>query len=646
VKNSFQLLATFSLGLVAATARSLACIAILLAVVLATKSVEAQTYKVLYIFTGGADGVGPGDQLVRIGTNLYGTAGGAGASANGVVFKLAANGTKTVVHTFSGPDGSGPGGLVRDAAGNLYGITQTGGTATCTGVIAYNGCGVIFEITAAGDFSVLHTFAGPDGAFPAGKLLPGARDNFYGATYGGGHNASCPGESYQQGCGTIFELVLSGVTWNESVLYNFAGGIDSFSPNGSLIFSLGKLLGTTSSGNSSSCNPVCGTVFELTSGKNGWTETIPHAFTGGSDGATPEAGLVRDAQGNLYGTTYWGGSFGYGTIFRIDLQGQKTTLHSFKGTDGAYPTARMVRDSSGNLFGTATFGGSAKVGTVFKLDSANHLTVLHNFSGGASDGAYPYGTLLLAGNNLYGTTVNGGPQGSGTVFAIGITASTQYDVSLFPNFASNGTPRGRVTVNSAGVTTIRLNQGPASTTYTVQFCAAPGQLYPNCFTVGSVKSNASGTVDSTVTFPAGSWAGDFDLVANGIVQYATSVTQGVPSTYYATLQLDSTVNGSGTWIQLSTPPAQDPLRSGFLTLTPGGLIKIQLTGAKPNTAYSGSQCPLYRGSDCYGMGNNITTNQNGDVSYSAPLGTNISEDTFYVDNGSTGFGFIGGFSIP
>lgn len=618
----------------------------LVVAVLATKSVEAQTYKVLYTFTGGDDGGGPSNQLVRIGTNLYGTGSG-GATGDGVVFKLTANGKETVVHSFSGQDGSYPTGLLRDTAGNLYGVTQLGGTAACTGIIEYNGCGVVFEITAAGEFSVLHSFAGADGAFPSGKLLAGAKDNFYGATFGGGHNPGCPGQSYQQGCGTIFELVPSGANWDETVLYNFGAGTDGFSPNGSLIFSAGKLLGTTDNGNGLPCAPVCGAVFQLTSGKSVWTETTPHGFTGGSDGAIPDGGLIGDPQGNLYGTTSLGGALGFGTIFKIDALGKKSILYSFKGTDGAYPTASLVRDSSGNLFGTAGYGGSSEVGTVFELDSTNHLTVLHNFSGGATDGALPYGALLLAGNNLYGTTVGGGPQGWGTVFVIGIAASAvQYDVSLFPNIASNGTPRGRVTVNSAGVTTIRLNQAPPSTTYTVQFCAAPGQLYPNCFTVGSVTSNATGAINSTVTFPAGSWAGDFVLVANGIVTYVTSVTEGIPSTYYATLQLDSTVNGNGTWTQLSTPPPQDPLQSGSVTLTAAGLVTTQLTGAKPNTVYSASQCPIYRGSNCYGMSINITTNQNGDATSTAALGTNLAEDIFYVDNNITGYGFIGGFSIP
>jgi len=647
VKSNFQRMTHHTLGFVQGAGRSLAWVVMLTAVALATKSAEAQTYKVMHMFTGGADGGGSSTQLVRIGTKLYGTTGIAGASGDGVVFTLAPNGQETVLHSFTGPDGSGPAGLVSDAAGNLYGVTQTGGTAPCTGIIEYNGCGVIFEITAAGEFSVLYSFAGPGGANPSGKLFRDTKGNLYGATGGGGKNPSCPGEQYQQGCGTVFELALAGTTWNETVLYNFAGGTDSFSPNGSLIAGAGKLFGTAGSGNGLPCaSGVCGTVFQLSPGKNGWKETILHAFTGGSDGAIPEAGLVRDSLGNLYGTTYFGGASGFGAIFKIDPQGNKTTLYSFDGTHGAYPTAALVRDSSGDLFGTATQGGSSKVGTVFELDATNNLTVLHNFTGGGSDGAYPYGTLLLAGQTLYGTTIGGGPQNWGTIFQIGLKGLLQYDVSLFPGIASNGTPQGEVKVSNAGVTTVQLNQGSPNTTYSVQFCPAPGQLYPNCFTVGSVTSNASGAVNRTITFPAGSWAGDFGLVVNGITEYSTSLTQGIASTYYTTLQFDSTVNGKGTWTQLSTPPPQDPLQSGSVTLTAGGLIKIQLSGAKPNTVYSPSQCPIYRGSNCYGMGNNVfTTNQNGDATSTAPLGTNIPEDIFYVDNNSTGFGFIGGFSI-
>jgi len=245
-------------------------------------------------------------------------------------------------------------------------------------------------------------------------------------------------------------------------------------------------------------------------------------------------------------------------------------------------------------------------------------------------------------NRLQHSTVN---------FNVGNPNSSQYDVSLFPGVGMNGTPQGQVTVDNAGVTTIQLSHGNPNTTYTVEFCPAPGQLYPNCFTVGSVGSDANGDINSTVPFPAGKWAGDFELVTNGNPQYATSLIQGVPSTYYATLQPDTTVNGKGTWLYQNAPPPQDPLQAGSVKLLSNGLVTIQLAGAKPSTDYYASQCPIFRGSSCYAVqqsnGNfTFTTDQSGNVTYTSPLGTNIPEDIFYIDNYNTGFGFIAGFSIP
>ncbi len=418
MKNNFQWLTDLPLRLLRGAGNSLACMVMVMAVVVATKSADGQAYKVLYTFGGDVDGSSPSNQLVRIGENLYGTTGGGGASGDGVVFKLSEDGRETVLHSFSGDDGNGPAGLVSDAAGNLYGLTQLGGNVACNVAYEPNGCGVIFEIKRSGEFSVLYRFSGDDGANPIGKLLLDAKGDLYGAAAGGGHSSTCHGPEYAQGCGTIFELARFGDAWNLRDLYNFAGGADDFAPSGSLISSSGKLLGTTGSGDGLPCiSGLCGTVFELAPGKDGWTETILHSFKGVSGGAIPEDGLVADPQGNLYGTTFFGGASGFGTIFKLDPHGHKTILYSFDGLDGANPSAALVRDSSGNLFGTATGGGSSRLGTVFRLDPANHLTVLHNFKGG-TDGASPYGTLLLAGETLYGTTAGGGHHDSGTIFEI------------------------------------------------------------------------------------------------------------------------------------------------------------------------------------------------------------------------------------
>jgi uncharacterized repeat protein (TIGR03803 family) len=423
MKNQLQRTMKSSVRNLHFAVKPLAMAAIMMTIVLAGNAADAQTYKVLHSFTGGTDGANPlFDQLVLTGGNLYGVTSAGGASNDGTVFKLNVHGQETVLHSFSGADGNSPeGGLIRDSAGNLYGATQLGGnpTQSCSEPFEPNGCGTVFEISSSGQFSVLHSFAGADGANPVARLTRGSNGALYGTTSAGGQSPSCPGQNYEQGCGTVFELTNSGGTWSESVLYDLAGGSNSFSPIGYVTIAGGKLYGTTDSGNGSPCDSnVCGTVFELALFGGKWTETIRHAFVGGSDGAFPEGGLVRDSAGNFYGTTYDGGTDGYGTIFKIDAAGQKTTLYNFTGTEGAYPSAALTRDSSGNLYGTTTEGGSSKVGTVFQLDTSNTLTVLHNFTGGKNDGAYPYGNLLLVGNNLYGTTNTGGASNDGTVFEV------------------------------------------------------------------------------------------------------------------------------------------------------------------------------------------------------------------------------------
>jgi uncharacterized repeat protein (TIGR03803 family) len=423
MKNQLQRTMKFSVRNLHFAVKPLAMAAIMMTIVLAGNAVHAQTYKVLHSFTGGADGANPlFDQMVLIGGNLYGVTSAGGASNDGTVFKLNVHGQETVIHSFSGADGNSPeGGLIRDSAGNLYGVTQLGGnpTQSCSEPFEPNGCGTVFEVSSADQFSVLHSFAGADGANPVARLTRGSNGALYGTTSAGGQSPSCPGQNYEQGCGTVFEMTNSGGTWSESVLYNFAGGSKSFSPIGYVMIAGGKLYGTTDSGNGSPCDSnVCGTVYELAMFGGTWTETIPHAFVGGSDGAFPEGGLVRDSAGNFYGTTYDGGTDGFGTIFKMDSAGQKTTLYNFTGTEGAYPAAALTRDSSGNLYGTTTEGGPSKVGTVFQLDTSNTFTVLHNFTGGKNDGAYPYGNLLLAGKNLYGTTNTGGASNDGTVFEV------------------------------------------------------------------------------------------------------------------------------------------------------------------------------------------------------------------------------------
>jgi uncharacterized repeat protein (TIGR03803 family) len=286
-----------------------------------------------------------------------------------------------------GRDGSGPeAGLVRDTAGNLYGTTVYGGDLnTCiqsnhrlvtTFALAHppvmwppNGCGTIFKLTPTGRQTVLYSFgtAGGDGAFPAARLVQDAAGNLYGTTAYGGDFFCLDGVDY--GCGTVFKL---SKTRRQTVLYRFRGnehgdGTDGAYPLGALSRDAqGNLYGTASGGY------ALGAVFKVNAGGG---ETVLHTFTGtGGDGATPVAPLIQDTKGNFYGTTSAGGLYSYGTVFMMDKIGTETVLYSFTGgTDGASPQAALNRDAHGNLYGTTFFGGDLSCdapkgcGTVFEI---------------------------------------------------------------------------------------------------------------------------------------------------------------------------------------------------------------------------------------------------------------------------------------
>ena len=359
---------------------------------------SAQTYTVLHTFTGGADGGGPvATPILDARGNLYETTPDGGS--HGLVLKLDSQGKETVLHAFSGsPDGSAPfSSLIRDAQGNLFGTTLVGGRFNL---------GAVFEITAKGKERVLHSFNGTkDGSNPYASLVRDSAGNLYGTTFtGGAHNA-----------GTVFRLAPSG---NFSVLYTFAGGRSGANPYAGLIRDAkGNLYGTAeTAGNVQACGQDgCGVVFRVDpSGR----ETVLHAFRGGVDGSRPMGGLVRDTEGNLYGTTVAGGSNGLGTIFRVSKAGKNTVLHAFVAEEEVEPSSALVRDAAENLYGTASDGGPSDAGTVFKLDPSGTFTTLHNFDG-PNDGYFLVaGVWLDSKGTLYGAAQLGGTFGFGTLFEL------------------------------------------------------------------------------------------------------------------------------------------------------------------------------------------------------------------------------------
>lgn len=375
----------------------------------------APSFQVLHAFRDGTDGALPLGNLIQDAKgNFYGTGSAGGDSNNGLVFKISPGGAVTELYAFTGgADGGLPyAGLVQDAAGNLYGTTLLGG--------AYGG-GVVFKLSRSGEETVLHDFAGGnDGWMPSTGLVRDAAGDLFGTTDGGGGT----GCSYGLGCGIVFELDPEG---QETVLYSFSGGADGAHPYSTLIEGPdGALYGTAFSGGDLSCGQAygCGTVFKV---DMTGSLTVLHMFAGGTDGANPEDGLIRDAKGNLYGTTSVGGVYFEGVIFRVSPSGKESVLYAFKGApDGAQPQAGLILDSAGNFYGTTVYGGLATCteglapgcGVVFELSSTGQETVLHRFSG-FGDGANPDAALIQGGpGTFYGTAVEGGAFGWGTFFVV------------------------------------------------------------------------------------------------------------------------------------------------------------------------------------------------------------------------------------
>jgi uncharacterized repeat protein (TIGR03803 family) len=224
--------------------------------------------------------------------------------------------------------------------------------------------GTIFEVspTSGGGWSyrVIYVFKSrKNGAYPMGALVQDAAGNFYGTTQAGGTSHKCTA-----GCGTVFELSPSAGNWNETVLYSFDGDKGAGPEAGLVIDAAGNLYGTTSLGGSTKCRGGCGTVFELSPNNGGWTEQVLYRFTGGSDGTDPRSKLIFDAAGNLYGTTYYVNGTYPGTVFELtpsDSGWTETVLHTFSGRrDGANPVGELTFDTAGNLYGTTQDGGNPK----------------------------------------------------------------------------------------------------------------------------------------------------------------------------------------------------------------------------------------------------------------------------------------------
>ena len=276
--------------------------------------------------------------------------------------------------------------LTVGADGNMYGTSSQG-----------KNYGTAFKMTTAGVLTTIHVFNGTDGSVPVAGLVLGTDGNFYGTTSQGGAN----------GYGTVFQISPSGTL---TTLHSFTG-TDGSRPYGKLIqASDGNFYGTTSQGGSGSA----GTIFQITSG--GILTTL-QSFTSSSDGSTPRDGLIQASDGYLYGTTSAGGSNSLGTVFRCDLNGNFTVMHTFASTEGNTPYGALLQGSDGLLYGTTWQGGSKSDGTIFSMTTGGTLTTFYTFTG--TSGKNPTSALIEGRDgNLYGTTYQGGDAIYGVLFTI------------------------------------------------------------------------------------------------------------------------------------------------------------------------------------------------------------------------------------
>jgi uncharacterized repeat protein (TIGR03803 family) len=355
----------------------------------------ALNYQVLYTFTGGNDGGWPAGNLIADKQgNLYGMTSVGGPNGAGTVFKLAPDGTESVIYHFNGADGNLPmAGLLADAAGNFYGVTEIGGKY---------GAGNVFRVTPDGVYTSLYDFGASnvDGFNPVCQLVWGPHGELVGTTVNGGTGH----------LGTVFSVTLDG---KATILHNFTGMDGEYPPAGVVMDAAGSLYGVTHNTSPGSS----GTVYKIDA--NG-VFSVLYTFDNAS-GFFTHAALTLDANQNLYGTTQAGGATGYGNVFKLTPDGTFTALYSFTGgADGSSPSAQLFLDRKGNLIGTTLAGGNGDNGTIFSVAPDGTLTTLHSFNG--TKGSHSQGGLVrdpAAGVLwLYGTTYAGGSSGNGVVYRV------------------------------------------------------------------------------------------------------------------------------------------------------------------------------------------------------------------------------------
>ena len=525
-----------------------------------TLMIDGESVLVNFTGNGGAaPGTNPlyGNLIQASDGNFYGTTDTGGANGYGTVFQVSSAGAYTVLHSFANAktDGEFPrAGLVQGTDGNFYGTTYAGGA---------NGYGTVFKINSSGAFTLLHSFAfgTTDGTGSMSSLVQGTDGNFYGTTPGGGAN----------GYGTVFQI--SPVSpYPLTLLHSFSNATtDGAAPYGGLVQGVdGYFYGTTYYGGANTSqfgSYGCGTVFKI-SPTSPYSLTVLHSFSNATtDGSAPYAGLVQGTDGNFYGTTFYGGANGYGgygTVFEISPTSPYplTLLHSFSGalSDGEYPEAGLVQGTDGEFYGT-TFGETA-----FKINSTEMFTLLHSFSNATTDGYAPQAGLVQgAEGSFYGITSQGGTSGDGTIFKLATSPVLSAPVVLsVPSSVYAGT------TFTLGYSV--ANAPPAgSAVGTLQQCFATNTAGDTTGWTG-IQTGLATTTNASLTAPAAAGAYTYTLTCGGVesssvtlnvVTVSTTTTvfnpltnpqAGVPVTLYAGVQSSPVATGTVTFLNSTTIP--------------------------------------------------------------------------------------------
>jgi uncharacterized repeat protein (TIGR03803 family) len=447
--------------------------------------------------------------------------------------------------SFDGTDGSNPySPLVEGTDGYFYGTTCCGG--------AY-GVGTVFRISRAGDLTTIYSFCNlsncDDGWDPGVVGLSLATDgNFYGTTTNGGKNNK----------GTVFKITPSGTL---TTLYNFTGGVDGWVTSGLTLGADGNFYGTTEyagyTGNSYCFAYGCGTLFQITTSG---VFTTPYTFclqTTCTNGANPSGGLVRGNDGNLYGTTSYGGAYGLGTVYKIAPSGTLTTLHSFCSQtncpDGAHPSVGLVQASNGNFYGITSLDGPHGSGSVFEITPAGVFTTVYGFCAQRNclDGSNPEAALIQGSDgNLYGTTESGGAAFFGFVFKM----TPAGKITPIYNFCS------QTNCADGSYPSAALIQATNGKFYgTTEYGGASGPICtPEDFSCGTVFGFSVGLPPSVEAVPSAGSVGRSVAILGDSLTGSTSVTfNGISATFEVVSRslIKATVPEGATTgtIQVTTP---------------------------------------------------------------------------------------------